>query len=181
MRHRHAVLALLLAVAAGCAQPSREELAKQVLAADPDFASVLTRYQEIANRIQTYQQELALKRTTVDRDIAQLRKELADTAANVRAKTGELKQRLEPDRQKLELAIGMGLEKRRVLTAQRADLGRRIAQLRKANKASGTAGSEAERAQLDELQRDADRFSQEIAVLHQHLRLLRTKLLLLRF
>lgn len=182
MRHHRWLLIVLLA--AGCGRANRAELTKEVLAADPGFTAVLTRHQEILNRVQTYQQELALKRATIERSIVQSRKELADASANVRAKTDDLKRRMDPDRQKLELALGMAIEKQRALMAQRSSLMRQATQLRKAISGSAENWPAAERSQkqtqLDEMQRDADRLSQELATLRQHVRLLRTKLLLIK-
>ena len=38
----------------GCTSAKREDLVKEVLRADPDFAQVLEKYRELSNRIETY-------------------------------------------------------------------------------------------------------------------------------
>ena len=76
-----AALTLLLAgLMPGCAPADRDQWTKEVLAADPSFAGVLEKHRELANRIDTYQRELALKRTTVDQTIKQMRQDLAASA-----------------------------------------------------------------------------------------------------
>ena len=179
--------ALLLAGlwAAGCAPANRDELAKEVLKADPAFASVLDKHRELANHIDTYEQEFALKRKTVEEAIAQMRKDLAASAAAVRAKTLEATKRLQPEREQLELGLSLAGEELRAKQAQRASLGRSIAQLRKSLNSADAALNPAERSrqtkQTDEMARDAARLDHEIAALKEHARLLKLKLLLIRF
>ena len=83
---RFAAAALLLAAAGftGCERADHDALAGEVLAADPEFSSVLDKHEEIINRIETYQRELELKRTTVDQTIAQMRQDLAASTESVR-------------------------------------------------------------------------------------------------
>ncbi len=58
---------ITLLVGAGCGPPaSREELTKQVLKVDSEFTSVLDKHRELSNRIETYERELALKRSHHD-------------------------------------------------------------------------------------------------------------------
>ena len=180
------VMALILGLvwAPGCAPINREELTKQVLAADPSFEDVLDRHRELANRIVTYQRELALKRSTVEQQIDQLRKELAADNATVRSKIEETKKRIEPDRTPLELSLSVAGEQLRTKRIERASLGRSIAQVRRTLKRQDASLTELEGAnqqlQLDQLLRDAARVDQELATLHEHVRLLKTKLLLLK-
>ena len=169
---------------AGCAPAGREGLTKEVLKADPEFSSVLEKYRELANRIDTFERELSLKRSTVEQTIKQMRKDLAATAATVRSKTDELKKRIEPDRQRLELALSMAGEELKTKRAQRASLGRSVTQLKKAVKTASAAWTEEERsrqeAQIQEMLRDASRLDQELAAMKEHIRLLKIKLLLIK-
>ena len=169
---------------AGCAPANREELVKEVLKADPKFNVVLERHRDLANRIQTYEQELALKRTTVEQSIAQLRKDLKATAANVKSKTAELQKRIAPDRERLELALSMAGEELRTKQAHRASIGRSIAKLKKAIQTGGAAWTPEERVrqetQAQEMLQDAARLDSELAALKEHIRLLKIKLLLIQ-
>ena len=179
------LLGAVLLLAAGCALPSnRDQLAQEVLRADPAFAQVLDRYRELANRIQTFEQELALKRKTVDESIAQLHRDLASASATVRAKTEELKKKIEPDRQRLQLSLSLAGEELRAKQVQRAGLGRSVAQLKKSLKSQSAPPAPQERerrqAQLEELLNDASRLDQELAGLNAHVRLLKIKLLLIK-
>ena len=180
------LLSILLAgsCVSGCAPTKREALIKEVLAVDPAFASVLEKHRELANRIETYERELALKRRTVEQAIAQMRKDLATTAASIRAKTAETKQRLEPERQRLDYTLALASEELRAQQLQCSSLGRAITKLKKALKSVGAVWTAEERAQQEarivEMQRDAARLDQELAALRSHVRLLKVKLLLLK-
>ena len=180
----HGVLLLVGFGVIGCAPANRDELVKEVLKADPAFASVLDKHRELANRVDTYEQEFALKRKTVEETITQMRKDLGAAAATVRAKTLEATKRLQPEREKLELSLSLAGEELRAKRAQRASLGRSIAQLRKSlsNKDAVLSPDERSRqtTQTDELARDAARLDHEIAALKEHARLLKLKLLLIR-
>ena len=182
---RWILIGLLVCGAAGCGRPAnREELAKQVLKADPSFAPVLDRHRELANKIDTYERELSLKRSTVQRTIDQLRKDLAAATANVRAKVVETKRRMAPEQERLQLALSMADEELRTKRVQRASLGRSISQMKKAIKSAGTAWSAQEldrqQAQMDEMLADAARLDQEMATIKAHVRLLKIKLLLVK-
>jgi uncharacterized protein YdcH (DUF465 family) len=178
------VFFLICGSLAGCAPPNREALVKEVLKADPAFASVLDKHRELTNRIETYERELALKRSTVERTIAQMRKDLVTAAANVRSRTAETKKRMQPDRGRLDHALstaGAGLHAKR---AQRASLGRLVTKLRKAIKSAGPVWTAEERArqeaQVQEILRDAARLDQEMAAMREHIRLVKIKLLLIK-
>ncbi|MBI3320678.1 MAG: hypothetical protein HYZ91_00215 [Candidatus Omnitrophica bacterium] len=183
MRTLAAVL-FTIGVVAGCAPPNREALTKEVLRADPAFKEILDKHRDFSNRIQTYERELALKRTTIEQSIAQLRKDLASATAHVNSRTDELKRRMDPDRQRLELALSMAGEELRAKRAQRASLGRSIAQLKKALSASRGTWTDEERArqeaQIQDMLRDGSRLDQERAALHAHMRLLKIKLRLIK-
>ena len=174
---------LLLASLVGCAPANRDALVKEVVTADPTFQAVLDKHRDLVNRIQTLERELALKRTTIEESIAKLRQELLAAAANVKSKTAELKKRLEPEREPLQLALAMAGEELRAKRAQRAGLGRSISRLKKAVKDSTVLTLEersSHAAQLEEMLRDAARVDHELAVLQQHMRLLKIKLLLIK-
>ena len=169
---------------AGCSPPNTEELRKEVLKADPMFSQALDKHRELASRIDTLNHELALKRATVEQAIAKQRKELSEAAESVRSKTGELKKKIEPERQRLTLAVSMAGEELRAKQGQRASLGRSMAQLRKAAKVDGAGWTLDERArhnaQLQDLLQNAGRLDQEIAAIKEHIRLLKIKLVLIK-
>lgn len=175
---------LALAWVAGCSVSNPEQLAKEVLRADPEFSEVLDKHREIVNRIDTLDRELALKRATIEQTIAKQRKDLSVAAGTVRTKTAEMKRRMEPDRHRLTLVLALAGEELRAKQGQRASLGRSMAQLRKAAKDNGAGWTAQERAtyetQLPELLRDATRLDQETAAIKEHIRLLKIKLLLIR-
>ncbi|MBI3331302.1 MAG: hypothetical protein HYZ96_04225 [Candidatus Omnitrophica bacterium] len=175
---------IVLGWVGGCAPADREQLIHEVLKVDPSFARVLDHHRELANRIETYRQELALKRKTVEEGIAHLRKDLAAAATSVRSKTLEAKKRLQPEREQLTLRLSLASEELRAKRAQRASVGRSIAQLGKSlgQQDGGLTPQERSRqqAQLDELARDTARLDQELAALREHTRLLRIKLLLIK-
>ena len=179
------LLLFLIGSLAGCGAPAhREQLTKEVLKTDPDFSSVLDKHRELANRIETYNQELALKRSTVERSIAQLRKDVVTAETNVKGKIAETKKRIEPDEERLQLALSMANEELRTKRVQRASLGRSIAKLKKAMKSASSVWTAEERAhqerQVQEMLRDAARLDQEMAALNAHVRLLKIKLLLIQ-
>ena len=175
---------LLVCSAVSCAPAKREDLAKEVLTTDPEFSAVLEKHRELISRIETYERELTLKRGNVERSIAQLRKDLAAAAASTRAKTAEIKKRIEPDQQRLTLALSMSSEELRAKRIQRASLGRSIAQLKKSLNAKDASWTPEERArqqaQLYEMLKDVARLDQEMEGLKQHVRLLKIKLLLIK-
>ena len=175
---------LLATWIAGCAPANREKLVQEVLQTDPRFAEVLERHRELASRIETYKREFALKRSTVEQKIAEMRKDLGAAAASVRQKTADARKRLEPDRQRLKLAIAVANEELRAKGAQRASLGRTMARVKKALASPKAAWSDDERARQDahakEMLADATRLDREMETIQAHLRLLKTKLLLIQ-
>lgn len=172
-------------IVAGCAPVNRDELAKEALAADPSFASVLEKRQELANRIETYERELALKRGTVEQAIKQMRQDLAASAKAVRAKSAETKARMDPDRRRLIEALAAAGGELKATQARRTAIGRAISQVRKSLKSSSEAWTDEERARQDahveEMLRDAARIDHEMAAIKAHARLLKIKLLLITF
>ncbi len=176
------LLAGIVGAGAGCAPANREDLVKQVLAKDPEFSSVLAKHKELGGRINTYERELALKRTTIEGQIAQLRKDLAAAAKSARERTAQVKTQLDPDRERLKLALSMAAEQLRSAQAQRASIGRSISQLRKSLKdeSLGQADRTSQQARVEDLARDTQRLDQELTTLREHIRLLKIKLLLIR-
>jgi len=181
---RWLIAILLMLSAASCAPAKREDLVKEVLKVDPEFSAVLEKHRELSSRIETAKRELELKRSTIERSIAQLRKDLAAAATSARAKTSEIKKRMEPDQQRLTMALSMSSEELRAKRIQRASLGRSIARLRKALNNKDAAWTSEERlrqqAQLDEMLKDTARLDGEMTGLKQHVRLLKIKLLLIK-
>ena len=167
-----------------CAPVDPQKLTKEVLKVDPDFGITLDKYRSINNRVATYQRELELKRSTVERQIAQLRQELEHTAEMVKKKTAETKARIRPDQERLELALSMANEQLGLKRVQRAAIGRSMAKLRKTLASPKGAWSAEERAeyqrQLDDMSRDIVRLDQELKALNEHIRLLKIKVLLLK-
>ena len=184
--HRRLLLTALACsvLGAGCAPVNRDELAKEALAADPSFASVLEKRRELANRIETYERELALKRGTVEQTITQMRQDLAASADAVRAKSAETKAKMDPDRRRLTDSLNAAVKELRAEQAQRAAIGRAISQLRKSLKSASEAWTAEERARqdarVDEMLRDAARIDHELAAIKAHVRLLKIKLLLMK-
>ncbi len=168
---------------AGCAPVDRDELTKEVLATDSSFASVLEKHRELANRIETYERELALKRNTVEPTIKQMRQDLAASAEAVRAKSAETKAKMDPDRRRLIEALAEAKGELKATQAQRAAIGRAISQLRKSLKSSSEAWTDQERdrqdAHVEDMLRDAVRIDREMAAIKAHVRLLKIKLLLI--
>jgi hypothetical protein len=179
------LLVALIAGVAGCAPPAtREQLAKEVVAQDPDFAAVIQKHKDIASRIQTYDRELALKRSTVENAIQQLRADLAGATTGIKLKINETKKRMEPDRQRLETALARASQELKTKRSQRAALGREISQYRKSVSSARTGPTPEDRRRheerLEEMLRDAKRFDMELASLKEHVRLLKIKLLLIK-
>lgn len=177
---------VLLGVAlSGCGPPANpQQLRQDVLNADPAFAETLNKRDEAANRIALQERELAVKRSRVDGQIAQLRQELKEATDQAAQKTRQIKAMLDPDRQRVELAYGMAAEELKAKRQQRASIGRSVSQLRKTLKDPGSGWTESERAKMDRELNDflseTERLDQEIAGLNQHIRLLKVKRLLLR-
>ena len=160
---------LILTWLAGCAPVDKEQLAKEVLAKDPEFGAVLDKHQELSSRIQTYERELSVRRSEVEKKIAQLRKDLVDAAASVREKTNEVKKRMDPDRVRLQQALVQAGNDLRLKREQRSILGKQVALLKKSGKEVSP-----------DLMKQAEALDQEMASLKEHVRLLKIKLLLIK-
>ena len=162
-------LLLMLTWLAGCAPVDKEQLTKEVLAKDPEFRAVLDKHQEQSSRIQTYERELAVRRSEAEKKIAQLRKDLVDAAASVRTKTAEVKKRMDPDRLRLQQALTQAGNDLRIKREQRASLGKQIALLKKSGKEVSP-----------ELIKQTEALDQEMAALKEQVRLLKIKQLLIK-
>ncbi|MBI3087831.1 MAG: hypothetical protein HYY91_02975 [Candidatus Omnitrophica bacterium] len=185
MRLSQLMMAVALCGMAGCSPPGQsEKLRKEVLSADPPFAKVLDRRDELADKITLLQRELALKKSTVERRVAQLRAELREAKREVAQKVRQTAVQLKPEQERVELAVGRAAEELKTKRAHRDGLARSISRIRKAlgdKSATWTAADRSRLAQeLDDLARETQRLDQELAVLAKHLRLLKAKRLLLR-
>ena len=178
------VSVVLVVSLAGCAPANRDQLVKEVLRADPEFSAVLDKHQQLQNRLTTHERELALARDNIEQKIKQLRRDLAIATANARAKSADVKSRIEPDRERLRLDLAMAGEELKAKRAQRAALGGKIAELRKALKSSGENWGAKERAareaEINDMLRDTKRLDQELATMKEHVRLLKIKLVLIK-
>ena len=185
MQRRWIIACVLGAGLSGCGPPSNpQHLRQEALKTDPGFADVLQKRDEAANRIALQERELAVKRSRVESQIAQLRQELKEATTQATQKSRQIQAMLEPDRQRVELAYSMASEELRAKRQQRASLGRSISQLRKTLKDPKSAWTDSERGKMDrdmaDLTDDAQRLDQEISAINQHIRLLKIKRLLLR-
>jgi|GEM_PF-1415356 len=158
-------------------------LRQEVLKSDPAFAAALNKHDELASRIEVLERELDLKRTQVEDQIARSRAELREATEETTRRTKEIKALLDPEAERLELALSTAREELKAKQRQRANLGRAISSLRKSIKGdSQPAGKE--RAPLDqelaEHLREMERLDQELAAMQQHIALLENKRRLLR-
>ena len=181
---REVLLCAVCCALAGCdlLGGGPEQMRREALKADPGFASALNKHDELADRIALLQRELALKKSTIDRQIEQLRKEYRDARDQVQRKIVETETTLKPDQQKIDLAILMAGEEFKTKRSQRASLGNSISRIRKALKEPSWAEADRRRLanELSDLLANAKRIDQEATALTQHLRLLKLKRRLLR-
>jgi len=178
-------VALLCFCVASCGPPANPQaLREEVVKIDSRFAEVLEKRDELANRIKVLERELALKKSQVGHQIAQLRKELNEATQQFNQKIQKTKTLLAPDVERIELALSMAADELKGRRHMRASLGCSISRLRKALKSEQAQWAQSERARMDqelaELLQETQRLDQEIAVLNEHIRLLKIKRLLLR-
>ena len=176
---------LCLLAGSGCGPPANpEQLRKEVLKADPGFAEVLAKRDEQANRIALLERELALKRNQVERQIVQLRNELKAVSTQANEKMQKIQLLIKPDQDRLALAQNLAIQERRAKQAQRSSLGSSISQLRKSLAQTTPPWPAEERAKMErdlqELMKETERVDRELDGLAQHIRLLKTKRILLR-
>ncbi len=163
---------------------NQEKLRQEVLSADPQFAQVLQKRDQLADRMTLSKQEFAVKKGQLDGQIAKLRDELTQARRQVDQKIRQLNSQLDLDRQRLALALSMAQEEFKVKQHQRDSLGRSISRLRKALKGPGSTWTSADRAKMDrelaQLLEETTRLDHELQGLRSHLRLLKHKQALLR-
>jgi len=180
---RTTACALILCALAGCDLPGNENRMRQeAVKADPGFAETLAKHDELADRIALLERELALKRSSVDRQIAQLRTEFTEARTQVNRKLQDTAALLKPEQQRIDLSLLMAGEELKTKRSQRASLGQSISRLRKALQQEHWTQEDRVRMhqELDDLSHAVARLDQETAALAQHLRLLKLKKRLLR-
>ena len=159
------------------------KLRQEVLSADPQFAQVLQKRDQLADRVALSQREFAVKKGQLEGQIAKLRDELTQARRQVDQKIRQLNSQLDSDRQHLALALSMAQEEFNAKQHQRDSLGRSISRLRKALKEPGSSWTSADRAKMDrelaQLSEETTRLDQELQGLRSHLRLLKHKQALL--
>ena len=178
---RSLLVILAVALSSGCGAPANpQKLREEVLKVDPNFSEVLQKRDEQANRIALLEREFDLKRTQVEQQIAQLRKDVKDALAQVEQKVQKSKALLKPDVDRLHLALSTANDERQAKRVHRTTLSRSISRFKKTLK-EGAAGDRARvERELNELLHEAQRLDRELQALNEHIRLLKIKLLLLR-
>jgi chromosome segregation ATPase len=156
----------------------RESLEQEVRAKDPLFAPVLEKRKETERRIETYKNELAVKRDSIESQVKQLRRQLAEAVGQYNKKVTLAKTNMAPDRERIQVALTVANNQLRAAQVQRASVSRSVAQLRK-SAGQSEPGAEAQ-SQLAAFLDDLKRLDQEIAALKDQVRLLKLKLLLVR-
>ena len=162
---------------------SREQLSKEVLQQDPSFAPTIEKYRSLVSRIDTYERELAVKRSAVEQNIDRLRGELQKSTQTVKRRIDETKKLMAPERQELITSLSLAEEQLRATRAQRMSVGRRMVQLRKALKGPTRSADEKARyqTQFNDALTEAQRLDQEAIVIKDHIRLLKIKVRLVEF
>ena len=175
---------LVAAFCTGCGEGQSQAFRQEALRADPQFAEVLEKRDQLAGRITLLQRELAVKKSQVEGQIAQLRQELTHAHRQADQKIQQLKAQLSADQERVALAFSMAGEELKAKQSQRASLGRSISQLRKALQGPHQQWTQVDRARMDrdlaELLREATRLDGELTGLRAHVRLLKIKRSLLR-
>ena len=185
MRRELILTAVLLMFTSGCDKlfGNRDAIRRSVLQSDPKFEDVLHKHDEVTNRIALLNQELALKRSQVERQIVQLRGELDAVAAQVKGKVTQTKALLRPDIDKVDLALAAANDELKTKRGQRASLGRSINRIRKSLETQSNWTRD-ERAKFDhdleDLVKETQRLDREIDVLTRHIELLKDKRELLK-
>lgn len=160
---------LVITAFSGCAPIDREKLVKEVVAKDPEFGAVLDKHREIVSRMQTYNRELSVRRSEVEKKIAQLHKDLVDAAASVRVKSEEIKKRMDPDHVRLQNQLTQAGNDLRMKREQRSSIGKQVALLRKSGKEVPP-----------EMLKQAEGLDRDLEGLKERVRLLKTELLLIK-
>jgi chromosome segregation ATPase len=173
-------LALILIASLGCSNLKDLQVSKEkVLKSDPGFLKVLQKKNEVANKISQMEKEILLKQSQIDRQISQLKKEAAEARVQVNLKINQAKALLDPELQRIDLALSLANEELRSKLGQRASLKRSIQRLKKALKVTSQNWSDAQRKQtqkdMDEFIQEANRLDAEISSLKSHIALLKNK------
>ncbi len=162
-----------------------EAMRAQVLRADPEFATVLERRDELSSRIKVLENELALRRGQVERQIAQLRQGLRETTDHVNHSIDGIKALLNPALENIDRELAEANTELKLHRDERSSLGRSVSSLRKSIKQHATQWTPPERAQKDDelvqLLAEIQRLDHEISGIDAHLRIVRMKRQLLRW
>lgn len=166
-----------------CSPINRDDMVKEILKKDPGFARILDKHRELGNRMATYERELTLKRSTMERKIEKLRQEMTEASVMAKQKIASVKPLMEPDRRRLEQALGASSQELRGLQSKRAQLGGIISRFKKTMEVQTPGDPRLKVRQerdLAEMLQDAQRFQYEITAFKEHIRRLKIKLLLIR-
>lgn len=156
---------------AGCAAPSNEELAKTVLAADPQFEAILTKKRGTDAKIGDLQNQLFAKKSEYDQQIRELQAAYRRERDALHQQMDDLISQLDPDREQLRLEL-TGVESQlKSREDERRSLQRAVQELRKSQGRSG---------QIDELTKQLTEAERAVQDLTAQRRLLRAQLRLLR-
>lgn len=176
---------VLGAAGVSCSPPkSVEELRQEILSRDPAFGDALGKRHELASRIDVIERNFELKRTKIEQRIEALRQELKGDRAKADQDIDKTKALLEPDLERLRLALSLASEERRAKQQQLASLKRSLSQMRRALKEDRAQWTTSERAEMErdlaDLQQAIERMGHESTGLDEHIRLLKMKQRVLR-
>ena len=170
----------------GCQRKAEDLQAvkSRVLAADEKFSAPLAKHDELANQLQVLDRELQLKRTQIEDQIAKLRGELLEATKQSKQQAEQLKAQLNPEVERVELALAMAKEEQKSKRRQRGALGRSVSKLRKSIKQAqdSQAGEDPTKLsqELTNHLEEMTRLDKELASLGQHIELLEDKRQLLK-
>ena len=173
--------------ASGCSQRpmNAEAMRGEVLRADPEFVRVLERRDDLASRVKVLENELALRRGQVERQIDQLRRGLRETTEQVNHNIDGIKALLNPIAEDVDRDLTTATAELKARREQRASFGRSVSGLRKSIKQHAIQWTPPERSEKDnelaEMLDEIRRLDHEIAGMEAHLRILHMKRQLLRW
>ena len=172
-------------VCLGCSNASNDKATRiEVIKADPSFAKLIEKRDDLASKVSQLQRELSLKQTQIEKQIDQLKQDLREARSQVNSKIQQTKALLDPERQNLELSLSLAENELKSKRAQRAALSRSIERLKKAIKESASLWSkdqkEKTQADLNDFIHEAKRLDVELSSLKAHDKLLKQKLALLK-
>ena len=105
---------------------------------------------------------------------------MKEARQHVEQKIQKSRAALQPDIDRLRLALSMANDERQAKRAQRASLTRSIGRLKNALKTGETADRTSIDRELYDFLQESQRLDREVHTLNEHIRLLKIKLLLLR-